>query len=99
MTYSTDELTKRTISDMHDDYHRLHDAVWQHLEKAICDLEELNDVVWTGDDEVAFEVAGRDVELLKAKLNELEQKLATFKGASRPGYRPFSMPAFPSIRK
>ena len=99
MTYSTDELTKRTISDMHDDYHRLHDAVWQHLEKAICDLEELNDVVWTGDGEVAFEVAGRDVQLLQAKLDELELKLATFKGATRPAYRPFAIPSFPGIRK
>ena len=75
------------------------DDAWQQIEDAIIALDDLNDVVWRGDDETALDVPAADARLLKAKLEELEVKFRTFEGASRPGYRPFSMPAFPSIRK
>ena len=81
------------------DYSTKLDNAWQQLEDAIIALDDLNDVVWRGDDETALDVPAADARLLKAKLQELEVKFRTFEGASRPGYRPFSMPSFPSIRK
>ena len=87
-----DELTKPNISDYLDRYHQQWDEVWQNTEKAICALEELNETIEDGD----LEVAPRDVNIIKAKLQELESKFSVFREA---GYRTPSMTGFPSIRK
>ena len=87
-----DELTKPNISDYLDRYHQQWDDVWQNTEKAICALEELNETIEDGD----LEVAPRDVNIIKAKLQELESKFSVFREA---GYRTPSMTGFPSIRK
>ena len=92
MTNSTDELTKPSISDYLDRYHQQWDAVWQDVEKTICDLDELNETIEDGD----LEVMPRDVNIIKAKLQELESKFSVFREA---GYRTPAMPSFPSIRK
>ena len=92
MTYNTDELTKPSISDYLDRYHEKWDAVWQGVEKTICDLDELNETIEDGD----LEVVPRDVNIIKAKLQELESKFSVFREA---GYRTPSMTGFPSIRK
>ena len=92
MTYSTDELTKPSISDYLDRYHEKWDAVWQDVEKAICDLDELNETIEDG----GLEVVPRDVNIIKAKLQELESKFPVFREA---GYRTPAMTGFPSTRK
>ena len=92
MTYSTDELTKPSISDYLDRYHEQWDAVWRHTEEAISAFIELNETIEDGD----LEVVPRDVQIIKAKLQELESKFSVFREA---GYRTPAMPSFPSIRK
>ena len=91
-------IMSATKNLLHDYSTKLDDA-WQQIEDAIIALDDLNDVVWRGDDETALEVPAADARLLKAKLQELEVKFRTFEGASRPGFKPFALPAFPSIRK
>ena len=92
MNHSTDELTKPDISVFIDRYHEQWDAVWKHTEEAIYALGELNDTIEDGD----LEVADRDVNIIKAKLQELESKFSVFREA---GYKTPSMTGFPSIRK
>ena len=92
MTNSTDELTKPSISDYLDRYHQQWDAVWKHTEEAIYAFGELNDAIEDG----GLEVAPRDVNIIKAKLQELESKFSVFREA---GYRTPAMPSFPGIRK
>lgn len=89
---NVDELTKPSISDYLDRYHEQWDAVWKHTEEAICALEELNETIQDGD----LEVVPRDVQIIKAKLQELESKFSVFREA---GYKTPAMPGFPSIRK
>ena len=92
MTYSTDELTKPSISDYLDRYHEQWDAVWKHTEEAIYAFGELNDTIEDGD----LEVVPRDVQIIKAKLQELESKFSVFREA---GYKTPAPPSFPSTRK
>ncbi len=92
MTNSTDELTKPSISDYLDRYHQQWDAVWKHTEEAIYAFIELNETIEDGD----LEVVPRDVQIIKAKLQELESKFSVFREA---GYRTPAMPSFPGIRK
>ena len=92
MTYSTDELTKPSISDYLDRYHQQWDAVWKHTEEAIYAFIELNETIEDGD----LEVVPRDVQIIKAKLQELESKFSVFREA---GYKTPAMPSFPDIKK
>ena len=87
-----DELTKPNIGDYLDRYHKQWDDVWQSTEKAICALEKLNETIEDG----GLEVVPRDVNIIKAKLQELESKFSVFREA---GYRTPAMPSFPGIRK
>ena len=92
MTYSTDELTKPSISDKLDRFHQQHDAVLQTAQELINEFTDLNDTIEDGE----VEVMPRDVQIIKAKLQELESKFSVFREA---GYRTPSMTGFPSVRK
>ena len=89
---NVDELTKPNVSDYLDRYHEQWDAVWKHTEEAIYAFIELNDTIEAG----ALEPVPRDVEIIKAKLEELESKFSVFREA---GYRTPAVTGFPSTRK
>ena len=92
MTYNTDELTKPSISDYLDRYYQHHDAVLQVAQELINEFIDLNETIEDGQ----VEVMPRDVQIIKAKLQELESKFSVFREA---GYRTPAMTGFPSIRK